>query len=178
MECFLCVKYVLAAVGIQRSLVFCSFLGKIYNLIWITGSGGKQSTYNAEDLGLIPGSERSPGGGHRTPCSILAWRTLWTEEPGRLQSTGLQKVRHNWIDLAHMYILRSRASRIIRMTASLCERWCRQLEVARSLSTSWSWDDALAWTTYPWTCAECVRDVASVLVKPQLFWISAKRGQT
>ena len=30
------------------------------------------------------------------PCSgILAWRILWTEEPGGLQSTGLQRVRHN-----------------------------------------------------------------------------------
>ena len=27
--------------------------------------------------------------------SILAWRTPWTEEPGRLQSTGLQRVRHD-----------------------------------------------------------------------------------
>ena len=27
--------------------------------------------------------------------SILAWRTPWTEEPGRLQSTGLQRIRHD-----------------------------------------------------------------------------------
>ena len=27
-----------------------------------------------------------------TPSSILAWRILWTEEPGRLQSMGLQRV--------------------------------------------------------------------------------------
>ena len=26
--------------------------------------------------------------------SILAWRIPWTEEPGRLQSIGLQRVRH------------------------------------------------------------------------------------
>ena len=25
---------------------------------------------------------------------ILAWRILWTEEPGRLQSIGLQRVGH------------------------------------------------------------------------------------
>ena len=31
-----------------------------------------------------------------TPSSILAWRIPWTEEPGRLQSMGLQRVRHNW----------------------------------------------------------------------------------
>ena len=27
--------------------------------------------------------------------SILAWRIPWTEEPGRLQSTGSQRVGHN-----------------------------------------------------------------------------------
>ena len=31
-----------------------------------------------------------------TPSSILAWRIPWTEDPGRLQSMGLQRVRHNW----------------------------------------------------------------------------------
>ena len=30
-----------------------------------------------------------------THSSILAWRIPWTEEPGRLQSMGLQRVRHN-----------------------------------------------------------------------------------
>ena len=30
-----------------------------------------------------------------THSSILAWRVPWTEKPGRLQSMGLQKVRHN-----------------------------------------------------------------------------------
>ena len=27
--------------------------------------------------------------------SIIAWKTPWTEEPGRLQSMGLQRVRHD-----------------------------------------------------------------------------------
>ena len=30
-----------------------------------------------------------------TLASILAWRIPWTEEPGGLQSMGLQRVRHN-----------------------------------------------------------------------------------
>ena len=30
-----------------------------------------------------------------THSSILAWRIPWAEEPGGLQSTGLQRVRHN-----------------------------------------------------------------------------------
>ena len=27
--------------------------------------------------------------------SVLAWKIPWTKEPGRLQSTGSQRVRHN-----------------------------------------------------------------------------------
>ena len=34
--------------------------------------------------------------GLATHSSILAWRIPWTEEPGGLQSTGLQRVGHNW----------------------------------------------------------------------------------
>ena len=30
-----------------------------------------------------------------THCSILAWRIPWTEEPGGLQSLGLQRVGHD-----------------------------------------------------------------------------------
>ena len=30
--------------------------------------------------------------------SILAWRTLWTEEPGMLQSKGLQRVGHDLLN--------------------------------------------------------------------------------
>ena len=33
--------------------------------------------------------------GKATHSSILAWRILWTEEPGGLQSMGLQRVRHD-----------------------------------------------------------------------------------
>ena len=36
-----------------------------------------------------------------THSSILAWRIPWTEEPGRLQSTGSQRVRHDWATSLH-----------------------------------------------------------------------------
>ena len=32
-----------------------------------------------------------------THSSTLAWRIPWTEEPGRLQSMGSQRVGHNWV---------------------------------------------------------------------------------
>ena len=36
-----------------------------------------------------------------THSSILAWRIPWTEEPGRLQSMGLQGVGHNCVTNTH-----------------------------------------------------------------------------
>ena len=33
-----------------------------------------------------------------THFSILTWKVPWTEEPGGLQSMGLQRVRHNWTE--------------------------------------------------------------------------------
>ena len=34
--------------------------------------------------------------GMATHSSVLAWRIPWTEEPGRVQSMGLQRVGHDW----------------------------------------------------------------------------------
>jgi len=33
--------------------------------------------------------------GMTTHSSILAWRTPWTEEPGKLQSMGSKRIRHD-----------------------------------------------------------------------------------
>ena len=51
------------------------------------GLDGKEFTWNAEDLG----SEDPLDEGMATHSSVLAWRILWTEEPGGLQSMGLQE---------------------------------------------------------------------------------------
>ena len=40
--------------------------------------------------------------GKATHFRILAWRIPWTEEPGRLQSLGSQRVGHNWTTNTHM----------------------------------------------------------------------------
>jgi len=84
----------------------------VYMYNWITFSGssvGKESTCNAEDVGLIPGSGKSLRGGNGTHSSILVWEIQWTEEPGRLQSMGSQELNttewlnyhHNWITLLY-----------------------------------------------------------------------------
>ena len=51
-----------------------------------SGSDNKESACNAGDPGLIDPLEK----GMATHSSILAWRISWTEEPGGLQSMGLQ----------------------------------------------------------------------------------------
>ena len=43
----------------------------------------------------IPGSGKSHGGGNEISASTLAWKIPWTEEPGGLQSMGLQRVRQD-----------------------------------------------------------------------------------
>ena len=40
------------------------------------------------------------GEGDGTHASALAWRIPGTGEPGGLQSTGSQRARHKWSDLA------------------------------------------------------------------------------
>ena len=73
-----------------------------------------------------------------THSSILAWRIPWREKPGRLQSTGSQRVRHDWSYLAHMHIhthirekeIKSNLWRAWTSTTSTFNRWecCKVLE--------------------------------------------------
>ena len=54
----------------------------------------KESVCNAGDLGLIP-REDPLEKGMATHSSIFAWILPWTVEPGRLQSLGSQRIRHD-----------------------------------------------------------------------------------
>ena len=57
-----------------------------------------------ETLVRSPGQEDPLEKEMTTYSSILAWRIPWTEEPGGLQSTGSQRVRHDWeTSLYHMF---------------------------------------------------------------------------
>ena len=50
---------------------------------------------DTRDRGLILVREGLLEEGMATHSSILAWDIPWTEEPGRLQPTRLQRVRHD-----------------------------------------------------------------------------------
>ena len=49
---------------------------------------------DVSDMGQSLGQEDPLEEGVATHSSIFVWRIPWTEEPGGLQSTGLQRVGH------------------------------------------------------------------------------------
>ena len=57
--------------------------------------------------------------------SILAWRILWTEEPGGLQPMGLQRVRYEWMtntftSLHWSFPLRTQSNIILLIILTCC----------------------------------------------------------
>ena len=62
------------------------------------------------DTGLNLGQEDSLEEGMATHSSVLEWRMPWTEEPGRIQSMGLQRTGY---DCAQAHMLKARNRRII-----------------------------------------------------------------
>ena len=53
------------------------------------------NTGDARDPGLMPGSGKYPGRGNGSPFQYCYLVNSVTEEPGRLQSMGLQRTGHN-----------------------------------------------------------------------------------
>ena len=60
---------------------------------WVKNPSAMQETQDRQILTL--GQEDVLEEGMATHSSILAWRIPWTEDSGRLQSMGLQRVRRN-----------------------------------------------------------------------------------
>ena len=58
---------------------------------------------DGRDVGSIPGSGRSPGGGHDNPVQYSCLESPVDREAGRLQSIKSQRVGHDWSDLAHIH---------------------------------------------------------------------------
>ena len=77
------------------ALIYCIGVSLSDLLHYVTGGfpGGsevKSSAYNVGDLGSILGQEDPLEKETATHSSILAWKIPWMEDPGELQSTGLQ----------------------------------------------------------------------------------------
>ena len=56
---------------------------------------------NIRDLGSIPGSGGSPGGGHGNPLQCYCLEDPVDKEPGVLWSIIAQRIWHNWSDLVY-----------------------------------------------------------------------------
>ena len=69
----------------------CAFLASLVVL------GGKESTFDVGDPSSISGLGRSTREGNGNPLQYSCLENSWTEETGRLQTMGLQKVRQNWV---------------------------------------------------------------------------------
>ena len=67
------------------------------------GSDGGESACNAGNPGSVPESGRSSGEGIGNPLQDFCLENPWTEEPVKLQSKEVQRVRHtySWI---HIYM--------------------------------------------------------------------------
>ena len=77
-----------------------------YSLLGVPGGSVVKNppAGDTADRGSIPGSGRSPGVEMATRSSILPWKIPWTEEPGGLQSTGLQS--RTWLSTQrHMHAI-------------------------------------------------------------------------
>ena len=94
---------------ITKSVIYLTVICKLYVIYILEGVSlvmlmVKNPPANAGDIrdsGSIPDLGRPPPEeGMATHSRILTWRIPWTEEPGRLQPIGLQRVGHYWKDLA------------------------------------------------------------------------------
>ena len=61
------------------------------------GWDDKESAAVQETQVRFVGQEDPLEEGMATHSTILAWKIPWTEEPGRLQSMGSQRVRYDWV---------------------------------------------------------------------------------
>ena len=69
------------------------------------GASGKEPTYQCRRQKILAQSlsgEDTLEEGMATQVPYSCFRIPWTEEPGRLQSTGSHRVRHKWSNLARM----------------------------------------------------------------------------
>jgi len=96
--------------GSSTSLNWANLELAVIYLLWVSVATSKVVV--TRDTGirtcLSLGQEDSLEKGMAIPSDILAWRISWINEPGRPQSMGSQRVRHNQAtttQTSYIYIL-------------------------------------------------------------------------
>ena len=108
------------------AIQICTYTGPLQ---WLSGKESAFSARAAGDVFLIPGSERSPGGGHGNPLQSSCWRIPWTEEPGSLQS--IESQSQTWPRQLHthahtnsqVWLKEQRKSPVLLTPTSSCGSW-------------------------------------------------------
>jgi len=72
--------------------IFCCEKQGVWALLL---SGPSLVAQTVKKSGSVSWSGRSPCRRQWQPTPVFAWRIPWTEEPGRLQSMGSQRVGHD-----------------------------------------------------------------------------------
>ena len=94
------------------------------------------------------GQEDSLENGTATHSSILAWRIPWTEEPGRLQSMGSQKVRHNWANFHFLSFTYIYSRILLSHKKEQNNAICNSMDATRDYHTKWSKSKRERWILY------------------------------
>ena len=84
----------------------CNFWGPLYvlggysdNIIFIIQWIMDAHSQNDDLVNLLNAKEMA------AHSSTLAWKIPWTEKPGRLQSMGSRRVRHDWVNSLSLYFI-------------------------------------------------------------------------
>ena len=152
--------------------IFCIWLSSFPG--FPGGSVGKEFPCNAGDTGevdSIPESGRSSGGGHGNPLQYFAWRIPWTEEPGRLQSIGSQRVRDDWSDWANMGIQFSK----YHLFSFLIE-WCWHSS-QKSVDNTYMFISVLS-ILFHWCVCLFLCQYYTILMTVALWWVLKLRRES
>ena len=102
--------------------------------------------------------------------STLAWRLPWREEPGRLQSMGLQRVGHDWATSLTHSLSSERESEKARLILNIKKT---NIRAARSI-TSWQIDGGEKWKQwhilFSWTSKSLQMVTAVMKLKDTCSW--------
>ena len=73
------------------------FWGKAYSAMGFPGGSVVKNLPVKQEMQVWSGQEDPLGKEMATHSRILAWKSPWTEESGGLESTGWQRVGHDWV---------------------------------------------------------------------------------
>ena len=90
---------------------------------WLSIKEGTCNAGHTGDVGSIPGSGRSPGGGQDNPLSIPAWKIPWKEEADGLQSIGSYRIRQDWSKGKYVKLPWGLAGRVTTLGDYISKTW-------------------------------------------------------